>query len=82
MDTRTGCSAGLFALATGALYLGAGAERVLVVGAETFSKIIPPEHKVAALALGDGAGAWCSAVVRARGFDARRICRPTARSAG
>ncbi len=57
MDTRTGCSAGLFALATGALYLNAGAERVLVIGAETFSKIIPPEHKVAALSLGDGAGA-------------------------
>jgi 3-oxoacyl-[acyl-carrier-protein] synthase-3 len=57
MDTRTGCSAGLFALATGALFLQAGAARVLVIGAETFSKIIPAEHKVAALSLGDGAGA-------------------------
>jgi 3-oxoacyl-[acyl-carrier-protein] synthase-3 len=57
MDTRTGCSAGLFALATAALYLHAGVERVLLVAAETFSKIIPPAHKVAALTLGDGAGA-------------------------
>jgi len=56
-DARTGCSGGLFALATAALYLQAGVERVLLVGAETFSKIIPPAHKVAALALGDGAGA-------------------------
>jgi 3-oxoacyl-[acyl-carrier-protein] synthase-3 len=57
LDARTGCSGGLFALATAALYLQAGVERVLLVGAETFSKIIPPAHKVALLALGDGAGA-------------------------
>jgi 3-oxoacyl-[acyl-carrier-protein] synthase-3 len=57
VDERTGCAGGLFALSTAALYLQAGVERVLVVGAETFSKILPPEHKMAALALGDGAGA-------------------------
>jgi 3-oxoacyl-[acyl-carrier-protein] synthase-3 len=57
LDARTGCSGGLFALSTAALYLQAGVERVLLVGAETFSKIIPPAHKMAALALGDGAGA-------------------------
>jgi 3-oxoacyl-[acyl-carrier-protein] synthase-3 len=57
MDVRTGCSGGLFALATAAMYLGAGCEYVLVVGTETFSKVIPPRSKAAAVALGDGAGA-------------------------
>ena len=57
MDLRTGCSAGLFALATAALYVNAGAGPALVVGAETFSKVIPPRHKMAVMALGDGAGA-------------------------
>jgi 3-oxoacyl-[acyl-carrier-protein] synthase-3 len=57
MDTRTGCSGGLFALATGALYTAAGAGPVLIVGADTFSKVIPSGSKLAALSLGDGAGA-------------------------
>lgn len=57
MDVRTGCSGGLFALSTAALYLAAGVENVLLVGAETFSKVLPPDNKVAAMALGDGAGA-------------------------
>jgi 3-oxoacyl-[acyl-carrier-protein] synthase-3 len=57
MDTRTGCSGGLFALATGALYASAGAGPVLIVGADTFSKVIPAGSKLAALSLGDGAGA-------------------------
>jgi 3-oxoacyl-[acyl-carrier-protein] synthase-3 len=57
MDVRTGCSGGLFALATAAMYLGAGCQRVLLVGTETFSKVIPPRSKAAAVALGDGAGA-------------------------
>jgi 3-oxoacyl-[acyl-carrier-protein] synthase III len=57
MDTRTGCSGGLFALTTGALYVAAGAGPVLIVGADTFSKVIPPGSKIAALSLGDGAGA-------------------------
>lgn len=57
LDTRTGCSAGLFALATASLYLEAGAPIALVVGADTFSKVVPPSSKLAALSLGDGAGA-------------------------
>jgi len=57
MDVRTGCSGGIFALATAALHLQAGCERVLLVGTETFSKVIPPRSKAAAVALGDGAGA-------------------------
>ena len=57
MDLRTGCAAGLFALTTAAMYVDAGAGPVLLVGAETFSKVIPPSYKPAVVALGDGAGA-------------------------
>ncbi len=57
IDMRTGCSAGLFALATAALYVGAGTGPALIIGADTFSKVLPPSHKMAVLALGDGAGA-------------------------
>lgn len=57
LDTRTGCSGALFALATGALFARAGCGLVLVIGADTFSKVLPPHSKLAALSLGDGAGA-------------------------
>ena len=60
MDTRTGCSAGLFALTTAALYVSAGATGkgvALITGAETFSKVLPPESRIAQLSLGDGAAA-------------------------
>ncbi len=63
LDLRAGCSAGLFALAQAALHLQAGVEHVLVIGSETFSKVIPPESKATAMALGDGA----AAVVLSRG---------------
>ncbi|MCB9617172.1 MAG: hypothetical protein H6721_02570 [Sandaracinus sp.] len=57
MDVRTGCAAGLFALQTAATYLQHTRGPVLVVGAETFSKVLPSHHKMALLSLGDGAGA-------------------------
>jgi len=57
IDIRTGCSGGLVALLTASLYLAAGTTRVLVIGSETFSKIIPKASKVAAVTLGDGAAA-------------------------
>ena len=60
MDTRTGCSAGLFALSTAALFVHGGATGggvALVIGAETFSKVLPPQSRLAQLSLGDGAGA-------------------------
>ncbi len=58
MDVRTGCAAGLFALASGALFLQADVGPVLLVGTETFSKVIPPSHKMSMVSLGDGAGAF------------------------
>lgn len=57
MDIRTGCAAALFGLANAALFHQAGARHVLLVGTETFSKVIPKHHKMAAVSLGDGAGA-------------------------
>jgi 3-oxoacyl-[acyl-carrier-protein] synthase-3 len=57
LDVRSGCSGGLHALATAGALLQAGQGPALVIGTETFSKVIPPSHKMAALSLGDGAGA-------------------------
>lgn len=57
LDTRAGCAAALFSLATAALYVAAGVSPVLLVGVDTFSKVIPAHHKGAALSLADGAGA-------------------------
>lgn len=57
MDLRTGCSAGVFALATAALYVQATGLPVLIVGTETFSKVLPTGHKGAVMSLADGAGA-------------------------
>lgn len=57
MDLRTGCSAGLFALAQAALLVQHTQRPALVIGTETFSKVLPPAHKPAALTLADGAGA-------------------------
>src|SRR5437588_151205 len=44
-------------LGQAALAVAAGSGPALVVGAETFSKIVPPQSRTAALALGDGAAA-------------------------
>ncbi len=55
-DVRTGCAGGLFALAGAVMAVQALQRPVLLVGTETFSKVIPI-HKLAATSLGDGAGA-------------------------
>jgi 3-oxoacyl-[acyl-carrier-protein] synthase-3 len=57
LDIRGGCAAAVFGLATGALHVHAGCGPVLLVGAETFTRVVPAGHQVAALALADGAGA-------------------------
>lgn len=57
MDVRSGCSGGLFALSTASLHVGAGCGPALVIGTETFSKVVPAASKIAAVSLGDGAGA-------------------------
>lgn len=57
MDVRAGCAAGLFALSNASLHVAAGVSPVLVVATETFSKVIPPQHKDAVVSLADGAAA-------------------------
>ncbi|MBL4849494.1 MAG: hypothetical protein JKY65_28525 [Planctomycetes bacterium] len=56
-DTRAGCAAGLYALSAAALYVAAGAGPALVIGTETFSKVIPPDYKDSVISMADGAGA-------------------------
>jgi 3-oxoacyl-[acyl-carrier-protein] synthase III len=63
LDIRGGCAAAMFGLATAALHVAAGCGPVLLVAAETFSRVLPPANQVAALALADGA----AAIVLARG---------------
>ena len=54
-DMKAGCSSGVLALAQGALLIGAGCERVLVVMAENLSQLTPAEDLRALLTVGDGA---------------------------
>ena len=58
VDVRVGCAGGLFALQLAAATLTVHPSApMLLVGAETFSKIIPSQHEAAVVALGDGAAA-------------------------
>jgi len=57
-DVSAVCTSFLYALATGAGLIAAGtAQRVLVLGAESFSTIIAPDDRTTAAIFGDGAGA-------------------------
>ncbi|MBV6698889.1 ketoacyl-ACP synthase III [Kitasatospora aureofaciens] len=57
-DVAAVCSGFLYALQVGADAIAAGhAERVLVIGAETFSTILDPADRSTAAIFGDGAGA-------------------------
>lgn len=57
VDVRAGCSSGLFALGQAALALSAGAARVAIVGADTFSAVVPPSHRLGVSVMADGAAA-------------------------
>ncbi|OQQ19423.1 3-oxoacyl-ACP synthase [Streptomyces sp. M41(2017)] len=57
-DVAAVCTGFLYGLAAGAGLIAAGtAERVLVIGAETFSRILDPEDRSGRAIFGDGAGA-------------------------
>lgn len=57
-DVNAVCTGFLYGLAAGAGLIASGvAERVLVVGADTFSTIIDPECRTTGAIFGDGAGA-------------------------
>jgi 3-oxoacyl-[acyl-carrier-protein] synthase-3 len=58
LDVGAGCSGFVYALATASAALVAGhAERVLVIGAETFRPFLNPADRGTAVIFGDGAGA-------------------------
>lgn len=65
-DIRGGCAASMFALAQATMLLDGGARGVIVVGADTFSRVLPTTDPRLALVMGDGAGA----VVLTRGSGA------------
>lgn len=57
-DLAAVCSGFVYALATASAYITAGlAERVLVIGAETYSTILDPGDRTTSVIFGDGAGA-------------------------
>jgi 3-oxoacyl-[acyl-carrier-protein] synthase III len=56
-DMRSGCAGGLYALVHGCMWAAATGQPVGVAAADTFSKLVPPGHPLAAMAFGDGAGA-------------------------
>ena len=57
-DVHAVCSGFLYALTTADMYLRAGqARRALVIGAETFSRILDWEDRTTCVLFGDGAGA-------------------------
>ncbi len=55
MDLKTGCSTGLYALLTAAMYVQTGFDRVLLVAAETPSKYANPQIQETVIGIGDGA---------------------------
>lgn len=57
-DVQAACSGFVYALATGAGLISMGvADRVLVIGADTMSRIVDPADRSTAVLFGDGAGA-------------------------
>ncbi len=57
-DVQAVCSGFIFAMTTADLYLRGGmAKRVLVIGAETFSRILDWNDRSTCVLFGDGAGA-------------------------
>jgi len=57
MDLNAACSGFVYALVTADGLLRAGLERILVVGAETMSRIVDWDDRGTAILFGDGAGA-------------------------
>lgn len=73
-DVSAVCTGFLYGLATAAGLIAAGtAERVLLIGAETFTSIINPNDRATAVIFGDGAGAM---VLRAGDPDEPGVVGP------
>ena len=68
-DLAAVCGGFVFALATAEAYIKTGqAKRVLVVGAETMSRIVDWSDRSTAVLFGDGAGAFVLEAARTEGF--------------
>ncbi|MCZ2328314.1 beta-ketoacyl-ACP synthase III [Bartonella sp. F02] len=66
-DIQAVCSGFIFALTTGDAYLRCGTvKRVLVIGSETFSRILDWQDRTTCVLFGDGAGA---AILEAQGVE-------------
>ena len=58
-DVHAVCTGFVYALGTAAAFLGTGQHaRALVIGAETFSRIVDWQDRTTCVLFGDGAGAW------------------------
>ena len=57
MDVNAACAGFTYGLVTAAGFIGAGAERVLLIGAETLTRITNWSDRTNAFLFGDGAGA-------------------------
>jgi 3-oxoacyl-[acyl-carrier-protein] synthase III len=63
-DMNAACAGFVYELVVGASMLGTGYDYVLLVGAETLSRIIDPEDRTTTVLFGDGAGAAVLAPMR------------------
>jgi 3-oxoacyl-[acyl-carrier-protein] synthase-3 len=57
MDLNAACSGWVYGLITAAAFVSAGIDRILVIGAETMSRILDWDDRGTAILFGDGAGA-------------------------
>lgn len=57
MDLNAACSGFVYGLVTASSLIGAGLDRILLIGAETLSRIVDWEDRGTAVIFGDGAGA-------------------------
>ena len=72
-DTQAVCSGFVFAITTADQYIRSGqANRVLVIGAETFSRILDWEDRTTCVLFGDGAGAVVLEAQKGDGTSADR----------
>ncbi len=69
VDMNAACSGFVYALVTGYLYVGAGLDRVLVIGSDAMSAWTDYEDRGTAILFGDGAGAVVLQAIDDEGTD-------------
>jgi len=82
-DIQAVCTGFVYALAVADNFIRAGQARgVLVIGAETFSRILDWEDRGTCVLFGDGAGAMVLTAVPGDGTTAEACCRPISSPTG